>query len=180
MSFNTRYASQHKHRFAKTIAFIKKHLPSGSRVLDLGVDNPFADMMRNENFEVFNTSGVDLDENISEVLRADVDAVCAFEIFEHLVNPYQVLKNIRANTLISTVPLRLWFSPAYQNKHDALDRHFHEFEDWQFDWILDKTGWQIVDREKWISPTKITGLRPLLRNFTPRHYAVYAKRKLRL
>jgi hypothetical protein len=24
------------------------------------------------------------------------------------------------------------------------DRHYHEFEDWQLDWLL-KTGWKIMD-----------------------------------
>ena len=57
------------------------------------------------------------------------------------------------------------------------DRHFHEFEDWQFDWLLEKAGWTIIDSQKWISKVKINGIRPLLRNYTPRYYAVYAERK---
>lgn len=176
MSFSPEYASRHIPRFSKTLTFVKKHLQPGSHILDLGVDNPFAQWMRNEGYEVSNTSGADLDENIEEVLLPDHDAVTAFELFEHLLNPYPLLKNIQAPMLIATVPLRLWFSPAYRSKSDPLDRHFHEFEDWQFDWLLEKTGWKIIDREYWISPVGITGIRPLLRNFTPRHYAVCAKR----
>jgi hypothetical protein len=34
------------------------------------------------------------------------------------------------------------------------DRHYHEFEDWQLDWLLEKTGWKIIDSQKWI-PLKI-------------------------
>jgi ribosomal protein S6 len=31
------------------------------------------------------------------------------------------------------------------------DRHYHEFEDWQLDW-LEKTGWKIIDSQKWTNP----------------------------
>jgi hypothetical protein len=61
----------------------------------------------------------------------------AFEIFEHLLNPYTILENVNCSKLIS-VPLRLWFSPAYRSKTDMWDRHYHEFEDWQLDWLLKK------------------------------------------
>ena len=57
------------------------------------------------------------------------------------------------------------------------DRHYHEFEDWQFDWLLEKAGWEIKKRHKWTNPVKKIGLRPLLRLFTPRYYIVYAERK---
>ena len=43
----------------------------------------------------------------------------------------------------ASVPLRLWFANAYRNKSDQRDQHFHEFEDWQFDWLLEKAGWKI-------------------------------------
>jgi hypothetical protein len=35
------------------------------------------------------------------------------------------------------------------------DRHYHEFEDWQLDWLLEKTGWKIIDSQKWTNPLKI-------------------------
>ncbi|MDX1547036.1 MAG: hypothetical protein R3247_08620, partial [Rhodothermales bacterium] len=100
----------------------------------------------------------------------------AFEILEHLVGPLNVLRAIDAPRLIATVPLRLWFAPAYRNASDPWDRHFHEFEDWQFDWLLEKAGWRIVRRAQWTSPSRALGLRPLLRRITPRYYAVEAVR----
>jgi len=72
--------------------------------------------------------------------------------------------------------LRLWFAKAYCNPTDPWDRHFHEFEDWQFDWLLERSGWRIVRTEKWVSYTSKLGVRPLLRRFTPRYYAVEAIR----
>jgi hypothetical protein len=56
------------------------------------------------------------------------------------------------------------------------DRHYHEFEDWQLDWLLEKTGWKITAREKFTHPVKKLGFRPLLRYFTPRYYIVCAER----
>ena len=43
--------------------------------------------------------------------------------------------------------------------------------------LLEKAGWTIVDRAKWTSPIHKLGIRPILRMFTPRYYAVYAVRR---
>ena len=106
-----------------------------------------------------------------------IQLVTAFEIFEHLVAPFNALREIKADKLIASVPLKLWFSNAYRNPNDKRDRHYHEFEDWQFDWLLEKSGWEIISKKKWSNPAKKIGLRPILRLFTPRYYIVYAKRK---
>jgi hypothetical protein len=47
----------------------------------------------------------------------------------------------------------------------------------QFDWLLEQTGWQVQEREKWTSPINKVGFRPILRKFTPRYYAIYATKK---
>jgi len=113
---------------------------------------------------------------IKNVKNFEVDAVTAFEICEHLVAPFNVLNAIKANKLIATVPLKLWFANAYKSDTDKWDRHFHEFEDWQFDWLLEKSGWNIKEAKKWTSPINKVGFRPILRKYTPRYYAVYAER----
>jgi len=60
--------------------------------------------------------------------------------------------------------------------HTKSGRTYHEFEDWQFDWLLEHSGWKIVRTEKWTSYGAYNGIRPLLRRFTPRYYAVEAAR----
>ncbi len=162
-------------RYALTLSFLKKVLPP-TTVLDLGIENPFSQIMKANGYTVMNTSGEDLDTERISVHTEEVDAIVAFEILEHLLNPFSLLQEIRANKLVVTVPLKLWFAPAYRHKTDERDRHYHEFEDWQFDWLLEKTGWKIMTKEKWTSPTGQFGIRPLLRRFTPRYYAVYAER----
>ncbi|PJB11926.1 MAG: methyltransferase [Flavobacteriales bacterium CG_4_9_14_3_um_filter_40_17] len=166
-----------KKRFDKTLDFLKTHIKQGSIVLDLGVKNPFSEIMQDEGYRVFNTQGEDLDRYTESVLNPNIEVVTAFEIFEHLLSPFSILSKIKARKLVATVPLRLWFSPAYRSKTDPWDRHFHEFEDWQFDWLLEKAGWEIKARKKWTHPAGKIGFRPLLRHFTPRYYAVYAERK---
>ena len=143
----------------------------------MGVKNPLSDLLKSNGYTVTNTNGEDLDLDCSSIQNNKADIVTAFEIFEHLVSPFVVLKEIKANKLIASVPLKLWFSKAYKSKTDMRDRHFHEFEDWQFDWLLEKAGWTIISREKWTNPTKKIGIRPLLRYFTKRFYIVYAERK---
>ncbi len=163
-------------RFRHTLVFLKKHLSASEKVLDLGVENPFSKIMKSEGFSVINTAGEDLDNDQSALQNNEYEAVTAFEIFEHLLNPYTILQNVKSEKLFISIPMRLWFSPAYRSKTDLLDRHYHEFEDWQLDWLLEKTGWKIVDREKWTNPVRKFGIRPLLRRFTNRYYIVYAEK----
>ena len=165
-----------KKRYKHTLEFLKKHIVNTETILDLGVKNPLSELLKTEGFTVSNTSGEDLDINTSTLETDTSDVVTAFEIFEHLVSPFTVLKNIKAKKLVASIPLRLWFSTAYRSKTDIRDRHFHEFESWQFDWLLEKAGWKIIATEKWTNPTKKIGIRPLLRWFTPRYYIVYAER----
>lgn len=163
-------------RYAHTLEFLRKHVPVAHSILDMGINNPFSEIMRKEGYTVSNTSGEDLDLDQSALAKGGYDVLTAFEIFEHLLNPFTVLQNVKSDRLIISVPLRLWFSPAYRSKTDMWDRHYHEFEDWQLDWLLEKTGWVIKDRKKWTNPTKKLGIRPLLRSITPRYYIVYAER----
>ena len=163
-------------RYQHTLAFLKKHVQPSASILDLGVVNPFSTLMKDAGFSVENTQGEDLDVHFGAVQRTDTDVVTAFEIFEHLLAPLNILSEIKADKLVASIPLKLWFSPAYRSKTDPWDRHYHEFEDWQFDWLLEKAGWTLQDSQKWTNPVKKIGIRPLLRTFTPRYYIVYATR----
>jgi len=165
-----------KKRYKHTLEFLKQHISPTETILDLGVENPLSELLKTEGYAVSNTSGEDLDVNTSGLETDTSDVVTAFEIFEHLVSPFTVLKNIKAEKLVASIPLRLWFATAYRSKTDPRDRHFHEFESWQFNWLLEKAGWKIIATEKWTNPTKKIGFRPLLRWFTPRYYIVYAER----
>ena len=160
-----------------TIKFLMKHCPPPSKILDLGIENYVSKLVSSKGYEVQNTTGQDLDIETDFIKDLSADVVTAFEILEHLVAPFNILSVLPSDKLIATIPLNLWFAKAYRNKNDPWDRHYHEFEDWQFNWLLEKSGWNIIDNEKWTLKTKINGIRPFLRNFTPRYYAVYAERK---
>lgn len=164
-------------RYSKTITFLEKHIGKPAQILDLGVENPFSEIMKARGYQVDNTKGEDLDLDLSGVSASNAEVVTAFEILEHMVSPLNVLQASKATKLVASVPLKLWFASAYRSKEDPWDRHYHEFEDWQFDWLLEKAGWEIKDRSKWTHPVKKIGFRPLLRWFTPRYYIVYAERK---
>lgn len=163
-------------RFNLTLQFLKKHVSTAETILDLGVPNPFSKIMEDNGYAVINTKGEDVDNDQTALQTENYEVFTAFEIFEHLLNPYTVLQNVKADKVLISIPLRLWFSPAYRSKTDMWDRHYHEFEDWQLDWLLEKAGYKIVDRLKFTHPVKKLGLRPLLRWITPRYYLVYAER----
>lgn len=164
-------------RFNITMEFLKNHAPSPSTILDLGVGNPFSKLMSAEGFSVENTKGQDLDVDQSQLFSSSAKITTAFEIFEHLLSPLEILKSIQSEYLFASVPLKLWFSKAYQSKTDPWDRHYHEFETWQFDWLLEKAGWEIIEAKTFTHPVRKIGFRPLLRLITPRYYLVYCQRK---
>jgi hypothetical protein len=170
------YAHYPEKRYRLTLEFLQKHISPGTPILDLGVPNPFSEIMQEHGYPVSNTGGEDLDLDLARVKSSDAGVVTAFEILEHLVAPFNVLQAIPSGKLLASVPLKLWFAPAYRSKTDPWDRHFHEFEPWQFDWLLEKSGWEIRDRLQWAHPVPRVGVRPLLRRFTPRYYLVYAER----
>ncbi len=163
-------------RFQHTLAFLQKHVSCDKTILDLGVANPFSKIMIEQGYTVENTKGEDLDVDFTSVQNSSAEVATAFEIFEHLLAPFNVLREIKADKLVASIPLKLWFTPAYRSETDIWDRHYHEFEDWQFDWLLEKSGWVIKDREKFTNPVGKIGIRPLLRSFTPRYYMVYAEK----
>ena len=167
----------HQRRYDRTLAFMAKHLHPGSSLLDLGTENPFTPELQKAGYVVSNTQGENLDDDFSKYGNTEVDCVTAFEIFEHLLAPYNILKTLNSQRLIASVPLKLWFAEAYWNEHDDWDKHYHEFEVKQFNFLLEKTGWKMKDSALWTSPDpKKIGIRPLLRYFTPRYYIVYCER----
>jgi hypothetical protein len=165
-----------KKRFRITLKFLKQFVSKDDRILDLGIINPFSDILLKEGFNVTNTAGEDLDLDTTIVKKDEIDVVTAFQIFEHMLVPFNLLNDIKATKLIASVPLKLWFSSAYRSKTDKWDRHYHEFEDWQFNWLLEKSGWEVKKSIQFTSPVKKIGFRPILRLFTPRFYLVYAER----
>ena len=166
-----------KDRYNKSLNFLTKSVPPPCKILDLGTANLLSELMIENGYNVINTEGEDLDIEYDIVKNIDVDLVTAFEIFEHLMAPINILSEIKTEKLVASIPLNLWFAKAYWNKDEEWDRHYHEFEDRQFNWLLKKAGWKIIKSEKWIAPTKQLGIRPILRRFTPRYYIVYCVRK---
>lgn len=164
-------------REEKTVEFIKRYFPEGTRILDLGVPNKLGKLMSKNGFIVENTQGEDLDVQFNKYTDTDAKLVTAFQIFEHMLAPFNLLRELNCEHLIASVPLNLWFAKAYWNESEVWDRHYHEFEQRQFDMLLDRTGWNIIDRDKWANPSPVNGIRPLLRKFAKRHYIVYCRRK---
>ena len=80
--------------------FIKKHVDKKELILDLGIENPLSKILKNNGYNIINTSGEDLDMDRSAVKETNATVVTAFQIFEHLLNPFQLLMSINANKLV--------------------------------------------------------------------------------
>ena len=74
-------AKTHQKRYQKTLAFLDKHLSKGSRLLDLGTENPFTPFLKDAGYSVQNTQGENLDDAYEAVAETACDCVTAFEIF---------------------------------------------------------------------------------------------------
>ena len=166
-----------KKRYRKTLDFFKSFISKDENILDLGVKNPLSEILIKEGYKITNTDGEDLDFNRSCIHNSDYSVISAFQIFEHMLNPFQLLNEIKTDKLICSVPLKLWFANAYRNSHDIRDNHYHEFEIWQFKMLLNKTGWNIVAEEKFTNPISKIGFRPILRLFAYRYLLIYAEKK---
>ena len=78
------YKNNYPHkRYRITLEFLKKYIDTNEEILDLGVPNPFSEIMKKNNYTVFNTQGEDLDTEFSTVKKSNASTVTAFEIFEH-------------------------------------------------------------------------------------------------
>lgn len=167
-----------KKRFKKTLSFMGKHFSTADDILDLGEHNELAEYLRKEGgYKITNTTGQDLDINYSVV--TEYANITAFEIFEHLFAPFNLLNSAKGR-LIASVPLNLWFAPEYWNNYNVHDCHYHEFTVRQFNHLLNRTGWTVKDWETWRSYDKFFGIKPLLRRIWPRYYIVYAEKQLPL
>ena len=165
-----------KKRYNKTLNFFKRFISKDENILDLGIKNPLSKILIKEGYKISNTTGEDLDFNRSCIHSSDHSVISAFQIFEHMLNPFQLLNEIKSKKLICSVPLKLWFANAYRNPKDIRDNHYHEFETWQFKMLLKKTGWNIIAEEKFTNPVSKIGFRPILRLFTPRYLLIYAEK----
>ena len=165
-----------KRRYEKTLTFLEKVVPVPCKILDLGTPNDLSALMRENGYEVENTQGEDLDLEFEKINSYQTDVVTSFEVFEHLLAPYNVLREMKAKRLVASVPLNNWFAKAYWNDKVEWDRHYHEFEKKQFDWLLEKSGWKVIQYDFFTAPVRAFGIRPILRLFVPRIYIVYCER----
>ncbi len=164
-------------RYNRTFSFLEKVVTKDDIILDLGIRNLFSEFLEEKGYHVENTKGEDLDLEYQDYINFEADVVTAFEIFEHMLAPYNILRNLKQDKLIASVPLKLWFAEAYWNVKDDRDKHYHEFEIKQFNFLLEKSGWKILRSETWKSADwRKPGIRPLLRHLYPRYYIVYCER----
>ncbi len=175
---NTEYLKRHAKRYQRTLDFMDEAGVKSTQILNLGPANPLSDMLIANGYRITNTGpNQDLDLDYEIVKNPEFGAVIGFEILEHLVSPFPLLRAIAADKLVLSVPLSLWFAKAYWNENDPYDRHYHEFEPRQLQMLLNKAGWKIIKEKKYTSFAPKLGIRPFLRYFVPRHYFVYCERE---
>lgn len=169
------------------IKLVESYLKKDLIILDLGIQNKISQALRESGYLVKNTNGEDLDFDRHAIKKGDYDAITAFEIMEHLYNPFEVLHDIPKNKLIFiSIPIRHLFIQDSYFKHDeSRMSHFHEFEDWQMIRLLEKTGFTLIKYYKkkqtsmfndWRTFRRSFGFRPIMREFKKAMYIIAIKK----
>lgn len=162
-------------RYIITMDYVRRFIPKGSIITDLGGENEFADDMRDAGYLVATTSDTDLDQ-IYAITHSEY--VTSFEVFEHLLNPYMLLQTLTPGTkLLCSVPLNVWFSREHWLDDDRR-QHYHEFTERQFHKLLHKTGFTIQMSKKH-RIVKSVGIRQFLRMFWHSYLFVYAEKEVK-
>jgi hypothetical protein len=161
-------------RHLHTLDLVRRFIPKGASILDVGFPNAFSETMRIEGWTVRNTD-FDLDRQFDRLHGFKAEAATAFEILEHLIQPASVLTALDCKLLIASVPIAVWFSRAHWPENEW-DQHYHEFEPRQFDKLIRFSGFEIIHRETWRHGLQVLGGRPLLRLLWPSYYAIVAKK----
>ena len=141
-------------RYEHTTRFVGKL--SGD-VLDCGEPNLLKEMLEKANgIRITNTTG-DLDVTPP---AGSYDAVLAFEVIEHLMNPLSFLTNVR-NVLKPNGSLFL-STPINKPKFLWRSDHFHEFDEYRLKVLIDRAGFRVV-RKEIRRFYRLNGIRPLIR-----------------
>ena len=93
-------------RFKHTLEFLQKHIATSETIFDLCVPNPFSKIMIENGYTVKNTTGEDLDNNQTALQNEEYSVFTAFEIFEHLLNPYTILENVKCDKILISIPFK--------------------------------------------------------------------------
>ena len=86
-----------KYRYKKTLTMLKEILPDGGIIYDLGVRNPFSEIMEKEGYKVINSEGQDFDFEYDIEIPKEVDLVTGFEILFENENVHKVNKFMQRN-----------------------------------------------------------------------------------
>lgn len=151
------------------------HIPLESTILDLGCHNELGQLLKKEGYCIRYTD-FDLDAYPQKLREIKSDVVTGFEILEHLLEPVQVLRNVRANEIVVSVPMKRMFEKTYWNEEDDYDQHYHEFETFQFDKLLRYCNYEIICSEKWKSYSSVLG-RIIYQQ--PKFYIVHAQKEIK-
>lgn len=161
-----------KKRFKQTLDFIGD---IQGTVLDIGERNHLTEYIEKRlALDIYNTFS-DLDYSIEFNLKGadyylglsffEFDYVFCFQVIEHLLNPRLFFDNLRETVNKDT---RIFLSyPSRPKIFWNNQEHFHEYDKLRFNYLLDKTGFEIIRKKNIYVRRFPNGIRPLLRNFIP-------------
>lgn len=155
----------HIHKHIMFIRFLKKHIGGLGYTLDIGERNTLTERLEAAFKISIDSTYKDLDEEFI-CPGVNYDTVIFSHVIEHLFNPLFCLENIKKvmkpdGILVIACPIKPHFITWGKG-------HFHEMDDYRFEKLLDRAGFEIIAWEKFHnlrSWRSFIGFRPILRQF---------------
>lgn len=165
-------------RMEYTKKFIEKHIQSSKYVLDIGENNSIGNKIASYfGLTLYNT-GNDLDYGyIAPLIKYDV--VFCFEVLEHLLSPKFFLLELKKYITKKT---QIFITYPSRIKCMWTSQHFHEYDKARMKYLLEVTGYRIIDWQKRKIPRKFfskhtLGIRAIIRLFHNPDNLIYMKLK---
>jgi len=125
------------------------------------------------NCKLYHTIG-DLDKDWKPELQ-HVHTVICLEVMEHLLNPMKFLIELEKKVIFQHLIISWPHRPSWLWSN----HHFHEYDLSRFEYLVHRSGYEIVHIDKRPEFTKwwqhLTGIRPMIRPFVSTHYFAHLK-----
>ncbi len=159
----------------ETINLLEKHEGLSGNVLDIGERNYFTEVLEKfYKIPIHSTIG-DLDiEFIHPGLRYDF--VHYNNVIEHQFNPLFTL--LKIHEVLKDDGILILGTPVKPTWITFSSCHFHEFDQYRFDKLINRAGFEVVDCLRYWHDLKIFGIRGLLGSFYPKQSIYLLKKNL--
>jgi SAM-dependent methyltransferase len=154
---------------------LKNRIHLHGKILDIGERNLFTEQLENlYDVKIYNTYG-DLDVEFNAPLFK-YDFVHYNNVIEHQFNPLFTLLKIRE--VLKPEGILILGTPVKPTWITFAKCHFHEFDQYRFDKLIQRAGFAVIDKVHFWHDIKLLGIRGILGSFWTKQAIYLLKNEL--